>query len=99
MILFNTGDTRINVISRELRVAPPTATGIVNRLQASGYVIRRADPKDGRSVVIDLTAEGRALALKLKAVVVRRWTGLLSKISRQDAEKYLEILKKISEAL
>ena len=52
-----------------------------------------------RTVMVDLTPDGQKLALKLRATVVERWTKILSGIPSEDAEKYLEILKKISEAL
>ena len=97
--LSHNGAMRTSDIVRELRVAAPTATGIVDRLVASGYAGRSEDKEDRRAVIVELTAEGKKIASKLRSVVVHHWTEILSKISREDAEKYLEILKKINEAL
>ena len=99
MRLFHQGSCRLLDICHEMKVSAPTATGIVTRLEKSGYVQRRADKNDRRAVIVELTPEGRRMALKLRGVVVERWTRILSSISRDDAEKYLEILKKISEAI
>ena len=43
------------------RVQPPSMTRIVNALETTGYVTRTPHPKDGRQVVIALTAEGGRL--------------------------------------
>ncbi|MBF0570069.1 MAG: MarR family transcriptional regulator [Candidatus Omnitrophica bacterium] len=99
MTLVHNGPSRSSDIGKELKVAPPTATGIIGRLEKSGYVQRLADKDDRRAVIVDLTPEGRKLAQKLRGIIVSRWTKILSKISHDDAEKYLELLKKISEAL
>ncbi len=99
MRLFHQGSCRLLDICHEMRVSAPTATGIVTRLEKLGHVKRTADKNDRRAVVVALTPQGHKVALKLRGVVVKRWTEILAKISRDDAEKYLEILKKISEAI
>lgn len=99
MMLVHNGPSRSSDIGKELKVAPPTATGIIGRLEKAGYVLRVADKGDRRAVIVDLTPEGRKLAQKLRGIVVKRWTQILSRIDREDAEKYLELLKKINEAL
>lgn len=99
MMLFRRGASRSCDIGKELKVAPPTATGIIGRLAKAGYVNRSASKEDRRVVVVALTRRGHILAARLSGIVVQRWTELLSRISRGDAEKYVEILKKISEAV
>jgi DNA-binding MarR family transcriptional regulator len=97
--LSHHGSTRFADIRHELRVSAPTATGIVTRLERAGYVTRVQDVKDRRLVLVALTAEGNKLAGKIRGIVVKRWTHILGTLSRQDAEKYLDILRKISEAI
>src|SRR3954447_20597017 len=41
------------------RVQRPTATRILSGLEAEGLIVRTPDPKDGRSALIALSAEGR----------------------------------------
>jgi DNA-binding MarR family transcriptional regulator len=43
------------------RVRRPTVTRLVARLEADGLVARTAAPADGRSTLVAVTAEGRAL--------------------------------------
>jgi DNA-binding MarR family transcriptional regulator len=62
------------------RVKRPTATRIVARLEEQGLVERAADPADGRSFIVGVTAQGRALIRKLRtrknAYLARRLRGL-----------------------
>ncbi len=44
-----------------LGVEPPTTTKMVQRMEANGLVVRRADPRDGRVVQVWLSPRGRAL--------------------------------------
>jgi DNA-binding MarR family transcriptional regulator len=39
----------------------PTATRVIARLEEAGLIERAADPTDGRSSLLTITAEGRAL--------------------------------------
>jgi DNA-binding MarR family transcriptional regulator len=49
------------------RVQRPTATKLVARLEADGWVARTADPTDGRSSLIAITPAGRALLKQLRS--------------------------------
>src|SRR4051812_40002021 len=49
------------------RVQRPTATKLVARLEADGWVARTADPTDRRSSLIAITPEGRALLKQLRS--------------------------------
>jgi len=97
--LMHHGPMHTADIVRELNVAAPTASGIINRLEKAGYVKRSADPNDRRAVIVVLTPQGVKMADTLRTTVAKRWQDLLAKIPREDAEKYLEILRKIKEAL
>jgi DNA-binding MarR family transcriptional regulator len=50
--------------SERLQVHPTSITNAVDRLEAAGLVRRLPHPTDGRSSLIELTNEGRRLALK-----------------------------------
>lgn len=47
---------------------PPTITNSVRRLEASGLVVRRPSPSDGRATIVDLSEQGRTLMPRLRAV-------------------------------
>ena len=43
------------------RIQRPTATRLLGRLEAPGYVVRTPDPHDGRSALVAVTPTGQAL--------------------------------------
>ena len=53
--------TRTSDIAEALRLAPNTISGVVSALVEGGYVSRRQNPKDRRSVTLRLTAEASEL--------------------------------------
>lgn len=52
--------TRLSVLAERAQIAKQTATALVDRLEAAGYVERVQDPSDGRARLVRLTE--RALA-------------------------------------
>ena len=52
-----------------LRVHPSTLTGILKRLERKGLMRKRADPRDGRRLLLSLTEEGRAFNLTNEGTV------------------------------
>lgn len=53
--------TRLVVLAERARIAKQTATAVVDRLAAAGYVRRVPDPEDGRARLVQLTCRGREL--------------------------------------
>ena len=49
------------------RIKRPTATRVLGHLEDAGLVGRVRDPSDGRSSILSITAEGRALLGRLRA--------------------------------
>lgn len=48
-------------VAEILHVHPSTLTGILQRLQSRGLLLRKVDPKDARRALLHLTAKGRRL--------------------------------------
>lgn len=60
-LLLCSGAQRLTALAEREAVSQPAMTGLVSRLEAAGLVERRADPSDGRAVLVELTVAGRAL--------------------------------------
>ena len=58
------GSMPVKKASERLQVHPTSITNAVDRLEAAGLVRRLPHPTDGRSSLIELTDDGRAVALK-----------------------------------
>ena len=50
--------TRLGVVAEHLRIAPRSATEVVDGLEARGLLRRLADPTDRRAVLVELTDDG-----------------------------------------
>jgi DNA-binding MarR family transcriptional regulator len=55
------GSLPLGKMGERLQVHPTSVTSIVNRLEAAGHVVRRRHPRDGRAVLAEITAQGRAV--------------------------------------
>ena len=49
-------------LEEELRLRPSTVTGIIDRLEEKGFVVRRPSPQDARCRLISATEAGRRMA-------------------------------------
>jgi DNA-binding MarR family transcriptional regulator len=63
------GALPMNKASALLQVHPTSVTNAVDRLQTAGLVVRSPHPTDGRTTLIELTADGRMLAKRATAVL------------------------------
>ena len=57
--LHREGPQRITALADRESVSQPAMTGLIQRLEASGLVVREADPLDGRATLIAITDAGR----------------------------------------
>lgn len=68
------GPQRVGDLARREGVAQPTMTKLVSGLERDRLVVRRVDNDDHRAVIIDLTADGRALVRRARARKIA-WIG------------------------
>jgi DNA-binding MarR family transcriptional regulator len=90
------GALRPGDLGRRLGIAPSTLTRNLGRLEASGLVGREADPEDGRSFRVALTAPGRTAA---RAVARREETFARQVLERIPAERRAVVVESLGELL
>jgi len=95
MILSEHKERTVGELSIEMKVSAPTVTGIVDRLQRSGFVKRQRDTKDRRVVHIIVTAKGKKASRHLQKAFMQRWGVIASILSVKDQQAYMRLLKKI----
>jgi DNA-binding MarR family transcriptional regulator len=78
--LSREGATRITTLADREAVTQPAMTGLVQRLEASGLVIRKSDVRDGRVALIDITPLGRETVERRRtaqdSIIIDRLAGL-----------------------
>src|SRR4051794_13164388 len=57
-VIGHHGPTRLGLVADHLRIAPRSATDVVDRLESRGLVERGTDPDDRRAVTVALTTAG-----------------------------------------
>ncbi len=75
-----------------------TMSGLIDRAVQRGLVAKSADPSDGRSVRVRLTAQARPLERQIAAAVSERVTPLLEKLSGGEQKRLTALLTKALEA-
>ena len=68
-VISRTPACRVQDIAAELSITVGGTSKVVDRIEASGYVARSANPGDRRSSIIKLTPAGKRLLPKLTAAV------------------------------
>jgi DNA-binding MarR family transcriptional regulator len=63
--LLHEGPRTPTALARRVGVTPASVTAQLDRLELAGHVVRRANPRDRRSVLVALTPQGDALESRL----------------------------------
>jgi DNA-binding MarR family transcriptional regulator len=58
-VLWIWGEMEAREFAQAVGISRPTTTGVVTTLEGRGFVKRRKDARDGRMVLVSLTAKGR----------------------------------------
>ncbi len=90
---------RLTDLSRRMLIRPPSVTGIADRLEKVGLVVRRASETDGRSKQVALTDKGRQL---VETVLVGHPTQigrLMGGLSVEEHEQLDRLLVRMAEQL
>lgn len=66
-VIGHHGPTRLGVVAEHLRIAPRSATDVVDRLEKRGLVERAPDPADRRAMIVHLTSAGEATLREVDA--------------------------------
>ncbi len=93
------GPVKMRELSQAVGVTPRTITGLVDALEADGWVERRPDPGDRRATIVALTvAAGSAFARLLQAYrgLAR---DLVGEIPAADLERALGVIELIADRL
>jgi DNA-binding MarR family transcriptional regulator len=69
MALHEHGEATHREMASRCFIRPATLTGVVDTLQRNGFVERRPDPSDRRSVRLALTPEGRARVTEIGKLI------------------------------
>ena len=74
-------------------------TGRLDRLERSGLLRRRPDPRDGRGVIVELTGTGREIVDRLVHEDMERQAVWLDALSEREQARLIRLLRKLADAV
>jgi DNA-binding MarR family transcriptional regulator len=86
-------------LSRWLMVSNGNVTGVADRLEAEGLILRTPSPDDRRTQIVTITEKGRD-DFKRMAAVHESWIkGLFSDLTPEDVESLMGLLAKAKQSV
>jgi DNA-binding MarR family transcriptional regulator len=92
-VLARHGSLRTGTVADHLRIAPRSATEVIDGLEALGYAARRPDPADRRATLVSLTEAGAAVGEAIAAARRAEADRLFGALPDTDREALTRILR------
>ncbi len=89
------GQSKITNVSRVMLVPAANMTGLAKRLEKGGFIIRKSDPADERSTVLEITGKAKTTLLNIELDRDRCLQTMLSGFSTEEKENLLDKAKKL----
>ena len=88
---------RISEISKNLRIAVPTATQLVKSLERKGFVEKIPDRDDGRVTRVILSSKGKELARRGYEEFYKRFSGLAEYLGDEKSDELASLMQDVFE--
>jgi len=98
-VLWVWGELGANAFAEAIGISRPTATGVLRTLDARGWIARRADPDDGRSVLVSLTPAGRKTIEHLFPRFNAEETAIAGALAEPDQDRLASMLRSLSRSV
>jgi DNA-binding MarR family transcriptional regulator len=93
-LMDDPGEDQIT-LSNRVAFDPATFGSVVGRIEAKGWVTRKADPGDKRRKLLWITAEGEKVALSMKRAVVRAQQRIVAPLDADERVQLSVLLGKL----
>ena len=86
----------VGALAKEIHLSQGTVTGILDRLEKRGLVVRTRGNQDRRSVLVELTEAGDKLVLEAPSLLQERFHRELSRLQEWEQTMILATLQRIA---
>jgi DNA-binding MarR family transcriptional regulator len=86
-------------VQRAFGLRPSTLTNALDRLERRGFLLRRSDPSDRRTFLLELTAAGRGAARQVTTLVDALEAKLASRVSKAQLESFHAVIAALEDSL
>lgn len=97
-ILFRNGATSAE-LARDMAHDKGAMTRLVDTLHANGWITRERCTEDRRAVKLALTAEGEAVAMRVRLRVIDCWNAWLADWDEGEVETMIAMMQKLRDTL
>jgi DNA-binding MarR family transcriptional regulator len=87
-----------SALARRTGLHPATMTGVLDRLERGGWIVRERDPSDRRAVVVQVRRERYAELMRQYAGMSRAMNKLLADYSDSELEVIADFMRRTVEA-
>lgn len=95
--LHESGDTDMRELAHYLRIAAPSATGLVDALVTDKLVVRKNDPADRRRVILAIAPAGLSMLKKAAQHRMRAFARVTAPLTAANQRELARILRIIIE--
>lgn len=89
----------IGELGERVSLDSSTLTGVIDRMERSGYVERRPNPDDRRSVLVFLTAKARELGPRILEFADELDATLRQPFSQEEMDTFERVLRALAEGV
>jgi MarR family transcriptional regulator, organic hydroperoxide resistance regulator len=87
----------VGELSRDTGTRATTLTGVLDRLERRGYLVRELAAADRRSFLVTLTDQGRVIATKVRRAVADIERRALAELSTRELAGYHAVINALQE--
>ena len=97
--LSRLGPSTQQTLATSLKVSPRNITGLVDALEAAGFVIRRSHPRDRRAILVTLTEQGSQTIAEMAQERAQIASALIADLSSDQVEQLRQGLDTVATRL
>lgn len=97
--LYNGDSITITELSKRCYMDNSTLTGVIDRLEKAGLVMRSEHPEDRRQLVIDLTENAKGMETQIHDVMNRISKDMLAECTEEEIAVFRKVLLNIFDKL
>jgi DNA-binding MarR family transcriptional regulator len=91
------GPCPVSELTRVFGTRPSTLTGMLDRLEERGLLLREPNPRDRRSLLVGVTDPGAVIATELRAKLEAFEEELRSRVCERDLKGFDAVIRAIAD--
>lgn len=94
--LWENDGMKFKDLAKSVNIDGSTLTGILDRMERGGFVERRDDPEDRRSLLVFLTEKAKRIGPTIISLAEKLDQGIKKQFSEEEFSTFLKVLEQLS---